>query len=178
MSNRDTVINFMSSIKNRTPILLLSKAAKIFKSIYDGRIYDVKNIDDMNLIRDMSISKLHKVVVLEDLSSLYTDEDILKLIEESSLQFILLAYRDNLSEVLMSRCKSILKIPDIDVNNCNYINKLTAYNSITQSNLYGDAMNMYLAENCPSLMRDIIDTQFLKYKERVVNILANMEGDE
>ena len=101
MSNRDTVINFMSSIKDRTPILLLSKAAKIFKSIYDGRIYDVKNVDDMNLIRDMSISKLHKVVVLEDLSSLYTDEDILKLIEESSLQFILLAYRDNLSEVLM-----------------------------------------------------------------------------
>lgn len=178
MSNRDIVINFMSSIKGRTPILLLSKAARIFKSIYDGRIYDVKNIDDMNLIRDMSISRLHKAVVLEDLSSLYTDEDILKLIEESSLQFILLAYRDSLSEVLMSRCKSILKIPDIDIFNCNYTNKLTAYNNITQSNLYGDTMNMYLAENCPSLMRDIIDTQFLKYKERVVSILANMEGDD
>lgn len=177
MSDRDIVIRFMSSIKGKTPILLLAKAAKIFKSIYDDRVYNVKNEDDMNLLRDMSICKLKKPVVLEDLSSLYTDEDILKLIEESSLQFILLAYRDNLSEVLMSRCKSTLKIPDIEVNNCSYLNKLTAYNSIKQSDLTGNTMSMYLAENCPSLMRDIIDTQFLKYKERVVSILANMGGD-
>lgn len=34
MSYRDEVIDFMQDIKGKTPILLLSKAAKIFKNIY------------------------------------------------------------------------------------------------------------------------------------------------
>lgn len=174
MTNREQVIQFMSNIKGRTPILLLAKAASIFKDMYSGRVYDIKNEDDVQDINNMNISKLNRAIVIEDLSSLYTDEDILKLIEESNLQFILLAYKDNLSDTLMSRCKSILKIPDIEVTECKYISKTSALSAIDGMN--ADNSNKYLAENCPSLMRDMIDTQFLKYKERLVNILANMEG--
>lgn len=176
MSNRDLVIQFMNSIKGRTPILLLAKAAKIFKDIYSGRIYNIKNEDDVLDINNMNISKLNKAVVVEDISSLYTDEDILKLIEESNLQFILLAYKDNLSETLMSRCKSVLKIPDIEIKQCAYISEKSALSTINSGKMNADASNLYMMENCPSLMRDMIDTQFLKYKERLVNILANMEG--
>ena len=175
MTNRDTVIQFMNSIKDKTPILLIARAAKIFHNIYTGRIYDVHSEEDMDIINNMSISKLTKPVVISDLSSLYDDEDMLKLIEESKLQFILLAYKDNLSDVLVSRCKSILKIPDIDINECKYTSKKSALSSLEKINNPYE-VNLFLAENCPSLMRDMIDTQYIKYKERVVNILANMEG--
>ena len=175
MTNRDTVVQFMNSIEGKTPILLIARAARIFQNIYTGRIYNIQNEEDMSIINNMSISKLTKPVVISDLSSLYDDEDMLKTIEESKLQFILLASKDNLSDVLVSRCKSILKIPDIEINDCKYMSKKSALSSIEKLNNAND-INLFLAENCPSLMRDMIDTQYVKYKERVVNILANMEG--
>lgn len=178
MTNRDTVINFMINIKGRTPILLISKAAKIFKSIYSGRVYNIKNEEDIKSIENMNISKINRAIIIEDLSSLYNDEDLLKLIEESKLQLILLAYRDNLSDTLVSRCKSILKIPDIEVKHCNYINEKSALDTIKSSNYSYDIQNMYLAENCPNLMRDMTDTQYLRYKDRVLNILANIGGNK
>ena len=173
MTDKEKVIKFMSNIKGKTPILLIGKAATIFENIYSRRIYNIKNEDDMKDVQGMSECRLNTPVVLKDLSELYTDEDLLKLIEESSLQFILLAYKDNLSDTLMSRCKSFLKISNIDVHKCKYISKKSALSSMT-GDRYKD--NIFLMENCPALMRDMIDTQFLKYKERVVGILANMEG--
>lgn len=178
MSNRDFVIKFMSNIKDRTPILLIANAAKIFYHIYSGRIYNVRNEDDMTTIKNMSISKLTKPVVISDLSSLYDDEDLLKIIEESDLQFILLAFRDNLSEVLVSRCKSVLKLTDLEVKQCNYISKKSALSALEQFDSNIDAANMYLTENCPALMRDINDARNLKYKDKVVNILANIGSDK
>lgn len=176
MSNRDLVIQFMSNIKGRTPILLLAQAAEIFKNLYSDRVYNIKNEEDLEDIQNLNISRIRKPIVVEDISSLYNDEDILKLIEESNLQFILLAYRDNLSETLMSRCKSMLKIPSIEINQCNYISKKSALSMIeTFDNDYART-NKFLMENCPDLMRDMIDIQQVKYKDRLINIIANMEG--
>lgn len=176
MSNRDLVIQFMSNINGRTPILLLAKAAEIFKNIYSDRVYNIKNEEDLEDIKNLNISKIHKPIVVEDISSLYTDEDILKLIEESNLQFILLAYRDNLSGTLMSRCKSILKIPSLEIKSCNYTNKKSALSAIESLRNDSYKSNLYLMENCPELMRDMIEIQQLKYKDRLINIIANMEG--
>ena len=47
MSDRDEVIKFMSNIKGRTPILLIGKAANIFKKIYSNRIYNLKCEEDL-----------------------------------------------------------------------------------------------------------------------------------
>ena len=176
MSNRDLVIQFMSNIKGRTPILLLAQAAEIFKNLYSDRVYNIKNEEDLEDIQNLNISRIRKPIVVEDISSLYNDEDILKLIEESNLQFILLAYRDNLSETLMSRCKSMLKIPSIEINQCNYISKKSALSTIETFDNDYTRTNKFLMENCPDLMRDMIDIQQVKYKDRLINIIANMEG--
>ena len=47
LSERDEVINYMKVIENRTPILLIEKAAIIFKRIYRGQIYQLNNLDDI-----------------------------------------------------------------------------------------------------------------------------------
>ena len=111
LSERDEVINFMKVIENRTPILLIEKAAIIFKRIYHGQIYQLNNLDDIELINNMTIAKLNKVTVISDLSFNTNTENILKLIEETSCRLILVASRDNLPETIISRCKNILKIP-------------------------------------------------------------------
>ena len=56
MSDRDEVIKFMSNIKGRTPILLIGKAANIFKKIYSNRIYNLKCEEDLQDINNMNIS--------------------------------------------------------------------------------------------------------------------------
>lgn len=128
----------------------------------------------MKDIENMSVSKLSNYVVLYDLSNIYNDEDLLKLIEESSLQLILLASRDNLSDVLISRCKTILKIPDIDVKPCKYISEISALSTISTL----DNSSKYLMENCPQLEYDLSRVQFLKYKDRLANIIANIREGE
>ena len=76
LSERDEVINFMKVIENRTPILLIEKAAIIFKRIYHGQIYQLNNLDDIELINNMTIAKLNKVTVISDLSFNTNTENI------------------------------------------------------------------------------------------------------
>ena len=64
-----------------------------------------------NIINNMNIAKLNKVVILFDVSFMTNTENMLKLVEETSCRLILLASRDNLPETILSRCKNILKIP-------------------------------------------------------------------
>ena len=151
LSERDEVINFMKVIENRTPILLIEKAAIIFKRIYHGQIYQLNNLDDIELINNMTIAKLNKVTVISDLSFNTNTENILKLIEETSCRLILLASRDNLPETIISRCKNILKIPLLESNTFNLIKKKEAYSSLISSleEATSDERNMYIAENNP-----------------------------
>lgn len=177
MTDREEVIKFMSKIKGRTPILLIGKSARIFRNIYSGRIYNLKNEDDMQDIYNMNISKITKAVVLDDLSQLYNDENLLKLIEESTLQLILLASKDNLSEVLMSRCKSILKLPELAIEKCKYIKENSALSSVNSMTNLEEA-EVFICNNCPQLLYDKNRTKQFKYRDRIVNILANINSKE
>lgn len=177
MSDRDEVIKFMSNIKGRTPILLIGKAANIFKKIYSNRIYNLKCEEDLQDINNMNISKITKAIVIEDLSLVYNDEDFLKLVEESTLQLILLASKDNLSEILMSRCKSILKIPELEIDKCNYIKEASALSTINSMSSVEEA-EVFLCNNCPQLIVDKNRTRQFKYKDRLINIIANLNSIE
>lgn len=175
LSERDEVINFMKEIDGRTPILLIGKAAYIFKRIYRGRIYQMNNLDDIEIINNMNIAKLNKVVTLFDVSFMTNTENMLKLVEETSCRLILLASRDNLPETIISRCKNILKIPFAESKELNLIKKKDAYNMLANSEDTLDEKTLFIAENRPSLMLDLEDTKELRYKDRIRSILSNIE---
>ena len=56
----------------------------------------MNNLDDIEIINNMNIAKLNKVVTLFDVSFMTNTENMLKLVEETSCRLILLASRDNL----------------------------------------------------------------------------------
>jgi hypothetical protein len=171
-SDRDIVINFMNDIKDRTPILLIGNASIIFKNIYKKRIYSALSDTDMSVINNMNIAKMHNVIVIDDLSYLYTNEDLLKIVENTSLRLILLADKDNVSDTLVSRCNSILKIPYSVSKIPSYESETTClYNTKSMSQ---DASIKYIAEHSPALLFDINKAKKTKYKDRVVEILANI----
>jgi len=103
----------VNDIEKHTPALLLGDAVKDFIKQYDGKIDRVRNIDDVREIVSyyMNLPNLDRILVIEGLSFLNRRASfmLLKLVEESTLSIILLSRFDNVSEIILSRIKTIIK---------------------------------------------------------------------
>lgn len=95
------------------PLLILGGAVQDFKKEYDGQII---RLNDATEVREFvsyynSISKLDRVLVIEDLSFLPDSCEglLLKFIEESKLNLVILSVFDKVSPIMLSRVKRVIK---------------------------------------------------------------------
>lgn len=175
MNRYDYIYDFMKDVKNKTPILLIGGASVIFKRMYKGPIQYIENTNDAKeLISNYYSIEYNKPIVIEDISLLYRDSILLKLIEEIKLPLILLASEDNLSITLHSRIKTCMKFPLDNNTNCNFISVKEAQIQINQEELSGRELDKYLAENCPDLAMLYKDIELRKNKDKLIQILGGI----
>lgn len=175
MNNYEYIYNELKDIKGKTPILLIGGASIIFKQIYKDTIYRIENTEDAKeLISNFYNINYDKILVVEDISLLYKDSILLKLIEEIKLPLILLASEDNISIPLYSRIKKCIKLP-IDYNTgCNFISVKEAQIQINQDEISGKQLDKFLAENCPDLALIYKDIEIRKNKDKLIQILGGL----
>lgn len=176
MNNIEYIYNEMKDIKGKTPILLVGGASFIFKQIYKDIIHRIENTDDTKeLISNFYNIEYDKPLIIEDISLLYKDSIMLKLIEEIKTPLILLASEDNISIPLYSRMKTVIKFPIDNKTECNFISIKEAQIHITQEELTGRQLDKFLAENCPELALIYKDIEIRKNKDKLIQILGGLK---
>ena len=175
MTRIEYVYNTMKDVTNKTPVLLVGGAALLFKQMYRGNIYRLENTEEVkNFISEFYNIEYNKPIVIEDISLLYRDSILLKLVEEIKLPLILLASEDNISIPLQSRIKTYIKYP-LDTNyECNFIPILDAQAYIDENELSGKELDKYIAENCPDLAILYKDMEIRKNKDKLIQILGGI----
>jgi len=112
------------------------------------KLFNVDSVSEARgVVEDLRGIRTYDPVVLSDVSLLGTSQDVLlKFIEETDLRMILLASRDNLSSVLLSRMKRVLKDPimiEVQGDDPKYLEQI-----LTEGE---DSISVRgLVENCPS----------------------------
>ncbi|MFW6029673.1 MAG: hypothetical protein ACOCRO_05400, partial [Halanaerobiales bacterium] len=103
----------LDNIEENCPILLMGDAVIDFKKDYTNPVNKVRNIDDVReLVAYYSgIDFLDYPLVIEGLSFLDNKAVfvLLKLVEESELNIILLSKFDKISPIILSRIKTKIK---------------------------------------------------------------------
>lgn len=179
MNNIEYVYNVMRDVTDKTPVLLVGNAAFIFKRLYKGYINRIENTEDAKeFISKYYGIEYNKPIVVEDISLLYKDSILLKLVEEIKLPLILLASSDNISVPLQSRIKTYIKFPNDTNFGCNFISILDAQQYIQENEITGKDLDKYIAENCPQLA--IINKQMetRKNKDKLIQLLGGLEKNE
>lgn len=175
MTRIEYIYSIMKDVTNKTPVLLIGGAATIFKRLYKGNIYRFENTDDVkDFITNFYNVEYNKPIVIEDLSLLYRDSLLLKMIEEIKLPLIMLASEDNLSIPLYSRVKTCIKFPQDDDTKCNNISILEAQQHISEEELTGRDLDKYLSENCPDLAKLYRDVKLRKNKDKIIQIIGGI----
>ena len=99
--------------KNDFPLLIMGDAVIDFKREFDGPIVSVKDITELKEIIAYysGISQLDRILVIEDISFLgkAVNTTLLKFVEETKLDLVLLSKYDRIDEVLLSRIKLVVK---------------------------------------------------------------------
>ena len=109
-----TMVGLIKDIENNTPMLIMGTAVMDFKKGYGKPIKVVRTTEE---VRDLvanyaSISSLDVPLVIDDLSFLKDNLSsmlLLKLVEESKFNLILLSLYDKVSPIMLSRVKTIIK---------------------------------------------------------------------
>ncbi len=179
MTRLDYIYQTLKDIKGKTPVLLVGGAAILFKMIYKGNIYKIYNTEDAKeLITNFYGVKYNKPIVIEDISALYRDTILLKLVEEIKLPLILLASEDNVSVPLQSRIKTYIKYPkDLDFK-CDFIPILDAQEYIDERNLTGLELDNFIASHCPDLAMYYKMMEVRKNKDKIIQIIGGLEKNE
>jgi len=98
--------------KNKTT-LLIGNASRLFKSIYSGDIISINTAEEIKeFINEYNIQS-DRPLVFEDISLMQQNVQsyLLKFIEDFPRPLIVLASLDNISPIILSRFKRIIKIP-------------------------------------------------------------------
>ena len=177
MTDREYVYENLKTIKNKTPLIIIGeRAIYIFKRMYSGNIYKLENFTDVrDFISEFSGIELNFPVVIEDISKLYRDTPLLKLVEDSKFPLVLLASQDNLSNAMMSRVKTIIKLPDEDYK-CSLSSIQSALSELKDKELSKEENIKYLAENCPQLLVLQDKIKKIKNKDKITQIYAGLEN--
>lgn len=178
MTRIEYIYNIMKDVTNKTPILLIGNAMYIFKKLYRGHIYHIENTEDAkNIISKFYGVSYEKPIVIEDISFLYRDTILLKLIEDIKLPIILLSTEDNISNTLKSRINTFIKFPN-DTVKCEYIKVLDALEYIEQTELKNESLDKYIAEFCPEIARLNYKMKNRKNKDKLLQILGGLYDDK
>ena len=99
--------------KGDFPALIVGDAVVDFKKEFNGPIVSVKDIAELKevIAYYSGISQLDRILVIEDISFLGKDVNtsLLKFVEETKLDLVLLSKFDKMDEVLLSRIKKVVK---------------------------------------------------------------------
>lgn len=179
MTKLDYIYETLKDIKGKTPVLLVGGAMILFKMIYKGNIYKVYNTEDAKeLITNFYGIEYNKPIVVEDISLLYRDSILLKLVEEIKLPLILLASEDNISIPLQSRVKTYIKYPkDLDFK-CNFMSILDSQEWISERELSSSELDKFMAEHCPDLAIYYKMMECRKNKDKILQIIGGLEKNE
>ena len=133
------------------------------------------NTEDVrDFVSEYTGISIPKPVVISDIGYLKSTAAflLLKYVEESKSPIILLSTNDNVSSILLSRVKRVLKFPVNENTNNTLMSVKDAFNI-----LYGDEGKPidkveFLAENCPLLYKLEHDIPYSKYRNSVIEILG------
>lgn len=103
------------AIRNNKVTLLLGQSTQIFKQIFKGEFHTITTADEVKQFISDYMLPNDKPLVFEDLSLMTNQVQayLLKFIEEPPTPLVILASKDNISPVILSRCKKIIKLADI-----------------------------------------------------------------
>ncbi len=108
------MIKKLKGIKDKSPVLLVEKAALIFKEGYSKEIYHIESQEELkNLVESFTNTPYSGLLVIEDISCVWDMSVLLKFLEEATFPIILLAFKDtsSLSSTVLSRIKTYIKYP-------------------------------------------------------------------
>lgn len=111
---KEDMLRRLNNIKDKSPVLLVEKAAVFFREEYSKEVYRVDSQEELKeLIERFSNTPYSGLIVIEDISKVYNLSSLLKFLEETECSVILLAYRDttNLCGTILSRIKTYIKYP-------------------------------------------------------------------
>lgn len=164
-----------NKIKESSPVLLIGKAVTMFKGAYKGNIFELKNTDDVKtFISEYAGILFPKPVVISDIGYLHQTAAflLLKYVEESKSPIILLSTTDNVSSILLSRVKRIVKFP-VNENSDNTLMSVgDAFNIVYKEDSKPVDKIQFYAENCPMLYKLEKDIPYNKYRDRMIEILG------
>lgn len=113
MTGREQIISLLKEVADRTPAVIMGDGVKEFMSIYKKQIRAVRTADDLRelLAYYHSISVTEYPLVIEDISFVprTAHPSLLKFLEETKLDVILLSTFDVFDSVILSRIKTIIK---------------------------------------------------------------------
>lgn len=176
LNHIEEIYNIAKNVEGKTPILFIAGARTIFKTIYQGNIINISNVENTrDLIQELSGIELEKPLVIDDLSLLYRDTLLLKFIEETKLKLVLLASIDNLSNTLLSRMKIIKKFPDDESLSYDLTSIIEAQRHIDTENLNQEETLDYLYNKCPDLIVLNKKLRYIKNKEKLIEIFGRIE---
>ena len=178
------LVNVFKNVPEKSPVLLVGGAVSLFKRMYKGMIYSLYNINDVRtFVSRFSDISFDKTVVVEDIGRLDKQSSfiLLKLVEESKFPMVLLSYKDNISDILMSRIKTYIKFPISDNTSCKFLSVSEAQSDLCDElgriTVDDDALVTYCAENCPVFYDLHLKTMRLSNKGKYFELLGGSYGN-
>lgn len=163
----------LKGIRDKSPVLLVGKAALMFREDYSKEIYRVESQSDLKeLVERFTNTPYSGLLVIEDLSKVWDMSVLLKFLEEATFPVILLAYKDNvnISNTILSRIKTYIKYP-YDKSNSNLTNARDALDIWKVEQDKSDQDRFY-AQESPELYYLRIKSTRYKCNTKIVELLA------
>lgn len=124
MTERDLMIKMASQltpdlVKQFRVTIIIGDAVGLFKKMIKSPYYTITKADEVREFLANHTMPNDAPLIFEDLSLMTPDVQsfLLKFIEEPVSPLIILASRDNISPVILSRCRNIIKVPSTIVPN-------------------------------------------------------------
>lgn len=170
---KEELFNRLSGIKDKSPVLLIEKAALMFKENYSKEIYRIDSQEELkNLVESFSNTPYSGLLVVEDISNVYDMSVLLKFLENIDFPIILLAYSDNnnITNTIISRIKTLIKIPYDSVKS----NLVGAREAIDMWNIEQNRMDQdkFFAQESPELYYLKLKSRKFKCNTKIVDLLS------
>ena len=166
----------LKGIQDKSPVLLVEKAALMFKEEYSKEIYRVENQEELkDLVERFTNTPYSGLLVIEDISNVWDMSVLLKFLEEATFPIVLLAYKDgdNIGNTIISRIKTYIKYPYESVKS----NLTNARDALDIWKVEQDKSNQdrFFAQESPELYYLKLKTSKYKCNTKIVDLLA-LEG--
>lgn len=172
----ESLFNRLNNISTKSPVLLIEKAALLFKENYSKEIYRVDTQEELKyLVETFTNTPYNGLLVIEDISNVYDMSVLLKFLENIDFPVILLAYSDNsnITNTITSRIKTLIKIP-YDSIKSNMISAREGLDLWSMEQNKSD-QDKFFAQESPELYYLKLKSRKFKCNTKIVDLLS-MEG--